>query len=372
MRPVSDQFLRTIRGSHRMFARARVLVDFQTGVSPTGTELAITDGSVRNDASADIRSSLSLTVAGTGLWPNAASDLLAPYGNELFVERGVDYGNGVVEVVSLGYHRIDSSTQTAGPNGSIQLTASDRMANIVDSRLLSPTQFRANQSVGEVFDTLVGDVYPDAEIVYDFDEDTTLLGTDQVAEEDRYGFLNSIAVAHGKIMYWNHLGQLAVVSPPDPATPVFQINSGAFGNLVQLGRTLTRRGVYNAVVAVGESPGDLPPAQRTVVDNNPLSPTYWDGKFGRVPRFYYSPFITNEVQAQSAAESILRQAIGLPYSVNFTIVPNPALEPFDSIQITAPDRVDVHVLDSLTIPLTSSTAMTGTTRQLITFDPIVT
>jgi hypothetical protein len=355
-----------------MFSRARVLVDFQMGVAPTGTEVPLVDGTVRTDASADIRSSLSATVAGAGLWPNAADDLLAPYGNEIFVERGVDYGNGVVEVVSLGYHRIDTSTQSTGPNGEIRLTATDRMANIVDSRLLAPRQFRANQSVGEVFDALVGEVYPEAEIIYDFNEDTTLLGTDQVAEEDRYGFLNSIAVAHGKIMYWDHTGRLRVVSPPDPTVPVFQINSGAYGNLVQLGRSLTRRGVYNAVVAVGESPGDLPPAQRTVYDNNPLSPTYWNGRFGHVPRFYYSPFITNEVQAQSAAESILQQAIGLPYSVDFTIVPNPALEPYDSIQITAPDRVDVHVLDSLTIPLTSSVAMTGTTRQLITFDPIVT
>ena len=139
--------------------------------------------------------------------------------------------------------------------------------------------------------------------------------------------------------------------------------------MVRLSRSLSRQGVYNGVVARGDQPTDDVQPIALVVDNNPVSPTYWNGRFGKVPRFYYSSFITTAAQATSAAESLLQQAIGLPYSIDLNAVPNPALEPYDSITITAPDRTDVHVLDSVTIPLSFGNAMTGSTRKLITFEP---
>jgi hypothetical protein len=101
------------------------------------------------------------------------------------------------------------------------------------------------------------------------------------------------------------------------------------------------------------------------VDSNPDSPTYWSGPFGKVPRFYSSPFITTTVQAQSAAASILRQSLGLPYSVDFSLVPNPALEPLDPVLVRYSNRdaAETHVIEQLTVPLVASAAMTATTRE---------
>lgn len=369
MRPVSQQFIDTLSGSHKMFARARVLSSFQTGVSPTGMEIPLIDGSVRADASADIRTSLQLTTGGIGAWPQFPDDLLAPYGNELWVERGIDFGNGNKEVIGLGYFRIDTTSQQIGPDGEISITASDRMAGIIDARLLTPTQFTAGQSFAEAFEALVLDVYPDAEIEYDFDADASVFTTSHTAEEDRYGFLNDLARSRGKIMYWDYTGRLQVISPPDPNAPVYTIASGRGGVLIELSRNLTRQGVYNAVVVNGEAPTDAPPVQAIAYDNNPQSPTYWNGPFGHVPRFYSSSFINTEFAAQAAAESILQQAIGLPYNVDFQTIVNPALEPFDSLRISGPQYTDIHVLDSVEIPLTAQRAMTGSTRKLITFEP---
>jgi hypothetical protein len=369
VRPVSDAFLRTLTGSHRIFARARVCVAYQEGVAPTGTEVDIVDGNVRTDASSDVRSTLSLTTSGVGAWPHDPTDLLAPYGNELFVERGINYGNGTVEVVSLGYFRIDRTDQDDGPNGAIQLSASDRMAGIIDARITIPIQFEAGTTVEEVFDELVHDVYPDATIQFDFAAGGSTLDVAQVAEEDRHGFLRDLARSRGKIMYWDYRGVLRVESPPDPSTPVYSINAGRGGTLVQLSRSLSRQGVYNGVVARGDQATEDFQPIAVVVDNNPASPTYWNGRFGKVPRFYYSSFITTTAQATSAATSILQRAVGLPYSIDLRAVPNPALEPYDPVRITMPDRTDVHVVDSLTIPLTSAEPMSGTTRQLISFDP---
>jgi hypothetical protein len=367
MRPVSDAFLRTLRGSHRMFARAKVLTTFQSGIAPTGTEIPIVDGDVRADASADVRASLDLTTSGDGTWPQQPGDLLAPYGNELFVERGINYGNGTIEIVSLGYFRINSTSQESGPRGEIKISASDRMSGIVDGRLPFPVQFAAGTSVLDAFTQLITEVYPDATIEFDFDGASSMFAEAHIAEEDRYGFLRDVAQSRGKIMYWDYRGVLKVVSPPDPTVPVYEINSGAGGVMVSLSRTLTRQSVYNGVVATGESTGDIPPVTALVFDSNPNSPTYWNGRFGRVPRFYYSSFITTADAATSAATSILQRAIGLPYNIDLNAVPNPALEPYDPITITAPDTIDLHVIDSITIPLTASGTMTGSTRKLLSF-----
>lgn len=369
MRSVSQQFIDTLSGSHRMTAKAIVLTDFQSGAAPTGTEIPIIDGDVRADASADVRTSLQLRTGGLGVWPQFPDDLLAPYGNEVWCARGLDYGNGTTEIVGLGYFRIDTTSQQVGPDGEISVTASDRMAGIIDARLLTPVQFTPGQSLAEAFEALVLDVYPQAEIVYDFDADASVFTTSHIAEQDRYGFLNDLARSRGKIMYWDYLGRLRVESPPDPDVPVYNIASGRGGVLVELSRNLTRQGVYNAVVVNGETPGDTPPVQAIVYDNNPQSPTYWNGPFGHVPRFYQSSFITTEFSAEAAGQSILQQAIGLPYNVDFQTIVNPALEPYDTLRISGPQYTDIHVLDSVNIPLTALGVMTGSTRKLISFEP---
>src|SRR5690606_39371279 len=62
-----------------------------------------------------------------------------------------------------------------------------------------------------------------------------------------------------------------------------------------------------------------------------------DLPFGQVPRFYASPLITDVAQAKSAAASLLKRSLGLPYSVSFGTIVNPALEPLDPIRITYPE-----------------------------------
>jgi hypothetical protein len=293
-----------------------------------------------------------------------------PYGNELFVERGIDYGNGTAEVVSLGYFRIDSVDQDEGPDGEIKINGSDRMIGLIQGRIPLPIQFTSGTAIADVFDTLVHDIYPSATILFDFDADAAQFDTQHVAEEDRYRFLADIAKSYGKIMYWDYRGQLRIEDPPSPTTPVYEVNSGPNGVLVKLSRELTRDGVYNAVVATGETTDETkPPVTALVYDNDPESPTYWFGPFGKVPRFYSSSFLTSKDGAVSAARSILLQAVGLPFNINFQTVPNPALEVFDPITITARDGSSVHIIDTLSTPLTSAQAQTGSTRTRITLDP---
>lgn len=366
MRPVSDRFLRTVRGSHQATFEARVVAPGQTGIDPAGTSITILGGDVEVNASAQTRSTLDLTTAGKGMWPNRGDSLLAPYGNEVFVRRGIKYGDGVTEWVSLGYFRLDTPEQDRVPDGPITLTGADRMAGIVDGRMLAPRPFPANTTYGTVVATLVGEIYPWATIEWDDSTDSQQIGRQVIAEEDRYEVLDDLVTSVGKVWWWDHRGVLVIKTPPAPTTPVWEVNHGASGVLVAMSRRLTREGVYNAVVATGEGADTAKPVRAVVVDNDRTSPTYFYGPFGKVPRFFSSPLITSNGQAALAAASMLTKQLGLPYAVDFSMVPNPALEPYDPVRVTYPGRSEVHVLDRLTIPLTAEGALTASTREQTT------
>lgn len=363
MRPVSDAFLRALSGSHRMIARARVVSGIPTGVNPDGTEIEVEGGDVRFDASAKIRGDLDLSVPGD-YWPASPNDLLMPYGNELFVERGIVLGGGQREWVSQGYYRIESVEQDDASGGLVRVAGKDRMAGIIDARLEAPIQFPPGTTVAELFDTLVLDVYPTAVIAYDFDADAVSFPGNHLAEQDRYGLLADVVRALGKVWYWDYAGVLRVEDPPSPSTPVWTVASGEDGVLVAMGRERTRQGIYNAVVAHGESPGGEEPVRAVARDVSPTSPTRWGGPFGKVPRYYSSPFITTTAQAATAASSLLGRGLGLPYALDFQSVPNPALEALDPVEIALHGRRELHVIEKLTIPLTADRALTASTKDL--------
>lgn len=369
MRPVSQNFLDALRGSHKMFARATVLSGYQTGVQPVGgVEIPIFSGTVSSDAKADIRSSIDIVTNGNGMFPIQTNDLIAPYGNELFVERGLELADGTREVVSQGYFRIYNVEQVNAPKGSLRVQGYDRMSGIIDARLLIPVTLNPGFLIGDIFTALVRDVYPNAELEFDDTEfPNTALSTVQVVEEDRFDFLFNLARSYGKIMYWDYRGILVIRTPPDVNATVWEVNAGRDGVLMQLARTRNREGVYNAVVALGESVNDNPPVRAIAYDNNSNSPTYFFGRFGKVPRFFSSSFITTEDQAATAARNMLKQVIGLPQSMSFTTVANPALEPLDPVLVFDLTENTIQVVETLNIGLTAKDPMTATTRRQITF-----
>ena len=334
MRPVSARFLRTLTGSHTAVFRARIVAPGQTGVNPAGTLVPILGGDVQLDGGADIRSTLELTVDGAGAWPTASTSLLTPYGAEVFVERGISYGGGAAEYVSLGYFRINDVDQDNAPDGPIRIAGVDRMAMLIDAKLTSVIQFAPTVTYGAVVAQLVTDAYSTAVIEWD---DLAVagdaIGRTAIAEADRYAFLNELLTGLGKIWHFDHRGVLVIRTPPSPSEPAWTVARGAGGVLVSASRSLSRAGVYNGVLATGEALDTEAPARGLAVDNDPGSPTYWGGPFGKIPREYASPLLTTDSQAQLAAATILRRSLGLPYNLDLTAVPNPALEPDDAIAV---------------------------------------
>jgi hypothetical protein len=367
--PVSADFLAAVRTSHRIASRVRVITPGATGADPAGGDLRIEDGSVTLDSTADVRGRLDLTVAED--WPAGVSTAdLVPYGTELAVSRGILFGNGAIERAPLGIYRITSVEQEDAPAGHLQITAEDRMSGIVEARLLAPLQYGATATYGDVVGDLVSAVYPDVVIEWDDAAETEQLGRRLVAEEDRYAFLKDLVTALGKVWWFDYRGVLVIKDAPDPAVPVWDIDAGKNGALVQASRALTREGVFNAVVAAGEALDNKPPPYAVAYDLDPASVTHWEGDFGKVPRFYSSPFIKTNAQALKAATNMLAGVLGLPYAVDLTALPNPALEPLDPVRVVYPPVLgrspivaeETHVLEQLQIPLAPGTPLTATTR----------
>lgn len=367
MRPISDRTLAALSGTHELAVRVRVCEPGQTGSDPDGEEIVVHEsGDVSFDATADVWGNADLTTVVDGWDPRPGRHALQPYGNELFIERGVDFGDNTTELVPLGYFKLSDVREDPAGSGVLQLQAQDRMQAIIEGILTSPVQFTASTTVQQVFDTLVQPIHPRADIVFaDSTVATTAIGRMSIAEEDRYAFLRETATAYGQIMYFNHEGKLVVKPPPPLTSPVWDVEEGDDGVLVSASRAINREGVYNAVKVTGEGGDDTAPVKVVVIDSNPASPTHYYGPYGQVPLSYSSSLVTTWNQAHSAGRALLERLLGLPYYCDFSAIPNPALEPFDVVCVRygRSSARESHVIQQVTIPLIGDQALSASTRE---------
>lgn len=395
---VPAAFETAIRGSHQVVSRVRIVEPGQMGTNLPGRDLAIMSGEVTLDASADIRGGLSIELAET--WPQGTTvDDVVPYGSELQVSRGISTGNGQIIRIPLGIYRVIDVEQDESPFESIHVTARDRMSLVQESQLLQPSYIDPTMTYGQVVErfihgdtsslgTVLPGIFP-ATVTITWDDTSSTTGSSKilgraggaVVEQDRFGFLDDLLKGLGKIWYFDYQGGLVIKTPVlTPEDPVFNVNAGANGVLVKADRSITRTGACSVVVVTGEAFDDIRPPRGVAYDTNPLSPTYFNGPFGQIPKFVTSQTIKgttaveSDAQAVRAAQAELALSRGLPYNVNFEMIPYPALEPLDTVQVVFPidlrtqphQRIENHVLESVTIGLGVDEGMTAKTRLSVT------
>jgi hypothetical protein len=361
MRAVTPAFTAAITGSYTLATEA-VIID----TNGDETTVPIVDGTVTLDQTAAVRGrcDVALTDDGTlDLVPDSASSLLAPYGNEIRLGRGITYPDGTTELVGLGVFRIQDAQIDDTPDGlQIRISGLDRAQRVIDARFEEPYNVTAGTNYATAILDVIQAAWPD--VPYELTA-TALTAPALIAQEgdDRWKFAQDMATAIAMRLYFDGDGVLRLV-PSVLALPVTTLAEGDGGVLVQAGRRWTREGTYNRVIATGENTGETAPARGVATDENPLSPTYYYGPFGRVPRFYASPFITTDAQAAGAAQKILDDELGTSEQVSFGALVLPHLEPGDTVIITRnlAGIDEDHVIDALTLPLAAQGAMTGQTR----------
>jgi hypothetical protein len=154
-------------------------------------------------------------------------------------------------------------------------------------------------------------------------------------------------------------------SAGDLGSPVWLVDTGDKGVMVDAEEALDRTGVYNGVLVTGQNTAQDTPVSALVYDSDASSPTLWGGPFGKVVRVEQSSAVQTVGQATSAADALLDRKLGLTRSLGITIAPNPALEGGDIIDVAFEDgRRERHVIDAIDLDLGPSGAQHLSTRSV--------
>lgn len=360
MYPVSDAFARQLLRSHQVASKVEIL-DRGTVLATLETTI---DGSVKADRS-EIQRSAEVTFADVDglLTPGAVDDLLAPFGNDIRPYRGVVLPDGTVEYVPLGTLRI---TKMSSEWPSVTVTAMDYAYVIQQARFEEPYQIVEGTNYITALGDLLSTRYSGISTNFPTTSSTTPNIVYETQSDPWADAAQRIAESLGKRLYFDQFGVCQLADEPQATADavVWEYAEAADGVLLSLSKDWDAEGHYNAVIATGEPVDETPPVRAVAVDDDPASPTYFYGRYGKRPRFYTSPLITTEAQAESAALSLLWKELGISQSVTFTAMVNPAHEIGDVVYMARPaSYVDAyHILDSFTIPLRGSEPMAASTR----------
>lgn len=378
MKAVSAAFTDAIQRDHKIAVQvdvqtsAGVLLRRLTGLKSApfpGTVPAVTGGTVTLDQTAAIRARADLQLFDDGtleLVPTGAGSLLAPYGNQLIVRRGLVHTTGRVELVRLGTFRIEDTDVEESADGLlIQVSGLDYAAIVIDAKTETPMEIADGTTIEAAILALVAPALP----VLVTDMPATGFTTPKlVAEEgsDPWELAQRIARAAGLTLYFDQDAVLTLRTPP-AGSPVRTISEGVNGVLLRASRRWTRVGAKNRMIATGENTGEATPVRGVWTDTDPASPTQYGGPFGRVPEFFNSQIIQTADQADQAAAAEGAKVRGTTQEVSFGALVDPTLEPGDIVHIKrARAGIDEnHVLDTVTIPLAPDGALDSRTRAVL-------
>jgi hypothetical protein len=252
------------------------------------------------------------------------------------------------------------------------LQLADRMAQVADFPLVAPTAVTGERaSLAAV--ALVNDVFGDT-IDYHVltNPNTEPVMADAVYSGDRATAVADLARSVTAEAYFDANGDFVIAPLPADTgqPPVWELDAGETGVLVDADEALDRTDTYNSVLVAGQANAESPPFFVRVVDGDPASPMRWGGPFGPVELHYESAAVTTVAQAQEAGEAMLDQHLGLSRSVTVDTVPNPALEPGDVVEVCFADgREERHIALALRVPLAVTEPVELVSRSL--YRPVV-
>ena len=352
----SEAFEKIIAGSHQMASRVDVLFDRDVIVEG----LPVVSGSISYDRTASVLASCRVQIADPTRIPVSSSDVLTPYGYELQVWRGVAAGGGQL-LCPLGVFPIQRSS-VDGATLLSSLTGQDR------SRLVSDAIFEESYQIaaGTNYATAIEDLITDGVSGLTYNFPTSTFTTPLLTfgpDDDRWAAAQSMARSIGNEILFDGLGNCTMRAEPTfTGTPVAAIAEGA--NMTGIVVDLDRSPAYNKVIATSSNASLGDQFRGEASDDDPASPTYYLGPFGKKARRYSSPFLASDAQCTSAAAAILASNLGVARSVSASLLTDPRLETSDVVQVTrsALGVDELHIIDQLSLGLSAADEMTANVR----------
>lgn len=356
-------------------------------------QFGVEDGDVTVDRTAQVRRSCKLDVTPFGapgqiidstileqlaetLIPADSKDVFTPYGNKIRIFYGIripGYTNpsdgGNIYKWALGLFRLSDVTISDDGVPKMGITGYDDSRTISRNKLTQPWIVAAGTNVGDAIITLCQDRCPGLQALpHTVTAVSAQIILDQ--ESDPWKAVTEWAASVGSEVYINRNGDLVIQDEPDPLeNPLDWTYDDGTSNknaaLLSVNRAMSDDPGYNGIVLLSESNTLQFPIRVELWDDDPNSPTYALGKYGKVPMFKSSPLVVDANQAGLMASAELLKVLGATESTDFAIIPNPAHEAGDLVRVIRPlSRTDsVNILDSFTIPLSVTQPMTIRTRE---------
>jgi fibronectin type 3 domain-containing protein len=373
---VSHDFFAALRRSHKVVARVEVLDAAGRVIASTDRSsdprLAVVSGSVDVDRGAHIRRTCSVSLAGTDrrVIPIKARDLFSVVsGHELRLSRGIEFADGQQQLWTLGVFGLSAAPTTDNPDAlEVRLSGSDRSRRVIRNRFTAPYIVADGSNAVTAAQALIRDRLPGVQ----FRSANTAYTTPQLIfdeQSDPWQAAQDILSGAGMEVFFDIDGYCVIQAEPDPNDPTlrasFTYAEGAEATILGLTRDTDNEQIYNGVIVTGESTTNSAPVRGEAWDDNPASPTYYLGTYGKVPLFYRSEFIKTTQQATAAAKARLRKVMGATELISFTGIVNAAHREGEIIRIErARSGVSgMFMLDGFGIPLRGTDGMTVKTRK---------
>lgn len=346
-----------LAGDHTAVSRVEVL---HSGV-PVYT-LEVTGGQITIDVDRPVRRNLGAALIDpTGsLTTGDSDDLLNPYTCEVAAFRGVRLGDRD-ELAPLGVFGLTGRSVQDSPDGlTIQLTGQDR-AMAYQGPMAAALAISGGTPVETAISRLLSTRNPGVSLLA-LNTGFTCGPLVYAPDIDVWREAQLLAQSVGGRLFHDRTGQ-AVFSLSGTASdrPVAAYTEGD-GLLLSIDRQEDSDTIRNVVVA--ESTNGL--IRAVAQDDDPASPTYAGGKYGRRVFTLVNPHFGSVQQAQQAAAARLAYELGRSETASFTAVPDPGRDVEEVVNLHRPRVGLIHrnvVVSTATVPLGVEEAMAVGCRQ---------
>lgn len=357
MRPMSELALSALSGSR---VNERVVAHVWYGGQVVRQDVPVSAWSVSSDATRQVQTQVSLTISdpdGT-LAPWGLDDPLGVAGSTIQLIYSMGQPGTTVD---LGWFRItasdpvenwvfkDAGDRTIRVSGgaSIPIKADDLTVVAVADRLLAPESPAPGATVlGEVA-RLLRDIFPVT--IADGVVDKPVPGS-VTFDRERMDAIEDLLETIGATYRMTGDGQFEVF-PRKPGAPVWDVQGGEQGVLVDVQRSQSSAGLYNAAVSEGATPDGRQLIGRAFETAGPLR---WGGPHWHVPIFHSATgLLTTQEAVDADARTRLAGVVsGRTVLLPVTCLPHPGLQVGDVVTIFSPTVTGADV------------ALTGTVRTI--------
>lgn len=310
------------------------------------------------------------------LIPDDPFDAFAPYGNKIRLWYRIEVPGYVHPAFSdnlypfaLGLFRLSSVDVSDDGTPTLSISAYDDSRYISKNKTTVPWIVAAGTNYGDAMIAFCQDRLPGLQAnPHAVTQITPQIIVDP--ESDPWQAVTEWAAAIGCEIYIDRGGLLTIKDEPDPiADPVvWEYKDGTQDSnavLLSANRGMSDEPGYNGIVLTSESNTLPAPIRIELWDDDPDSPTYALGQYGKVPYFKSNPLVVDYTGGGMYAQAELLKVMGGTETLDFAIVPNPAHEAGDVVRVVRTlSRTDsTAVLDSFSIPLTADAAMSIKCRE---------